>query len=115
MAMVSRRAHLPRLLVGAAILGAGCAHDSVGLARAVPPVIDDATVQAGPHNVLSAVVSAHLREADSARVSFKLDESTAGDSVTPVAPVVDGSVIMPVLGLLPDRRYALHVIAYGPK
>ena len=111
--MVSRRAHLPRVLVGAAILGAGCAHDSVGLARAVPPVIDDAAVQAGPHNVLSAVVSAHLREADSARVSFKLDESTAGDSVTPVAPVVDGSVIMPVLGLLPDRRYALHVIAYG--
>jgi arylsulfotransferase ASST len=102
-----------RRLVGAAILVAGCVNEPAGVDRAALPAIDDAAVQTGPHNVLSAVVSARLRQADSAAVSFRLDEPAAGDSATPAVAVVDGSVTIPVLGLLPDRRYALHVIAYG--
>jgi arylsulfotransferase ASST len=98
---------------GAGILVAACASEPAGIDRSLPPVIDNVTVRVGPHNVLSAVVTARLREADSAAVSFRLDESAPGDSVTPAVPVVDGAVTVPVLGLLPDRRYVLHVVAYG--
>jgi arylsulfotransferase ASST len=95
------------------MLVASCVSDPAAVEHSAPPVIDGAAVQAGPYNVLSAVVSARLRQADSAAISFRLDEPAAGDSVTPAVPVADGAVIIPVLGLLPDRRYALHVIAYG--
>ena len=101
-------------LVGAVLLVAGCANDVAGVGRAVRPEIEDAAVQAGPNNVLSAVVSARLSHADSATVSFRLDEAAAYESVTPAVTIVDGSVSMlPVLGLIPDRRYLLHITAYG--
>lgn len=110
--MVIRRVRQWEQLVGAILL-AGCANELAGVGRADLPVIDDAAVRAGPHNVLSAVVTAGLQQADSAVVRFRLDESTAGESVTPAVAVVDGSVTMAVLGLFPERRYVLRVVAYG--
>src|SRR5205814_8509640 len=99
-AMVSRRASRRGRLVGAVLLVAGCANDVAGVGRAVRPEIEDDAVQAGPNNVLSAVVSARLSHADSATVSFRLDEAAATyESVTPAVRIVDGSVSMlPVLG-----------------
>src|SRR5947207_12042056 len=79
-------------LVGAVLLVAGCANDVAGVGRAVRPEIEDAAVQAGPNNVLSAVVSARLSHADSATVSFRLDEAATYESVTPAVRIVDGSV-----------------------
>ena len=112
--MVSRRASRRGRLVGAVLLVTGCANDPAGVGGAVRPEIEDAAVQAGPNNVLSAVVSARLSHADSATVSFRLDEAAAYESVTPAVTILDGSVSMlPVLGLIPDRRYLLHITAYG--
>ena len=100
-------------VVGALIIAvSACTAEPTG--RSPAPHVDNAAVAANPNNVLSAVVSARLSHADSAAVSFRLDESTAGESVTPAVTIVDGSVsILPVLGLFPDRRYLLHITAYG--
>jgi hypothetical protein len=101
-----------RGLAGAAMLLGGCLNEPAGVDPAAS-VIDAASVRVGSHNALSAVVSVQLRHADSAAVRFRLDEPAAGDSATPSVPTVDGSATVPVLGLLPARRYALRVVAYG--
>jgi hypothetical protein len=103
-----------RGLLGPAILLGGCLSEPAAVDPSVPPVIDAAGVRPGPHNVLSAVVSVRVRHADSVAVRFRLDESTtADDNETPVVPAAEGSVMVPVLGLLPTSRYALHVVAFG--
>jgi hypothetical protein len=48
-------------------------------------------------------------------VRFRLsDVSTAADSVTPAVQSLKDSALVPVLGLLPGRRYTLRTVAYGP-
>ncbi|MDQ3949439.1 MAG: arylsulfotransferase family protein, partial [Gemmatimonadota bacterium] len=103
-----------RGLVGAAMLAGGCLSEPAGVDPPLPPVIDAASVRSGPHNVLSAVVSVHVRHADSVTVRFRLDESTTGDgSETPAVLIGESSATIPVLSLLPTSRYALRVVAYG--
>jgi hypothetical protein len=54
-----------------------------------------------------------VRNADSVAVRFHLsDVSPAGDSVTPAVQTVGDSASIPVLGLLPARRYSLRAVAY---
>jgi Arylsulfotransferase (ASST). len=80
------------------------------------PIIEAATAEASAHNVLSVIVSARVRNADSVAVRFRLDAPSAGDSVTPAVKTLRDSAataVVPVLGLLPESRYIVRAIAYG--
>jgi len=102
-------------LVSAATLLAACHGDPTPVTEPpLAPVIAGAAVSANPDNALSALVSVRVRHADSVRVGFRLDDTvSAGDSLTPAAPVRDDSAAVALLGLLPSRRYVLRVLAYG--
>lgn len=76
------------------------------------PVIDAASVASNPDNVLSAIVTVTARHADSVVVRYHLADAEASDSVTPAA-VASQVNSLPVLGLLPARRYVLRAVAYG--
>ena len=77
-----------------------------------PPLVVQAAITPGPHNVLSAVVTVAFLNTDSAAVRF----GAAGeglDSMTPAEVLSSDSVALPVLGLLPATSYRLQVVAYG--
>ena len=93
-----------------AALLAGCLDAPVGVTPPPAPVIDMVAVAAHPHNVLSAVVSARVRNADS--VSVRLEP--AGDETVPAVVVIGGTASIPLLGLQPAQRYALRLSAHGP-
>ena len=79
------------------------------------PLVTYAAVAPGPHNVLSAVVSLELADADSVIVWYRLDDTAAArDNVTPAFPARQDSVTVPVLGLFPGRPYVLAAVVYGP-
>ena len=102
-------------LIGAAWLLASCSDGSPGVAAPLAPVIASATVTPGPFNALSAVVSVHTWDADSVVVWYRLDDTTAvGHSATPAVATSVDSATVPVLGLLPARRYLMGALAYGP-
>ena len=65
-----------------------------------------------PHNVLSAVVTATVRSADSVAVRFGFIPAVL-DSVTPAVAVHGETAVVPVLGLLPEQEYELRLEAYG--
>jgi hypothetical protein len=67
-------------------------------------------VTAGASNVLSAVVSASPRDADSVAVRYGLQGGTL-DSTTP-ARLASDPVDLLVLGLLPATSYQMQVVAY---
>jgi hypothetical protein len=70
---------------------------------------------ANPHNVLSATVSVVVSHADSVAVRVRLtDVASSIESVTPAVESLGDSAVVPVLGLLPERRYTLRVTAYWP-
>jgi arylsulfotransferase ASST len=103
-----------RGIVGLAVLTAACGNEPAAPSRPVAPTINAASVAANSHNALSAIVSVHVRNADSVAVRFHLgDVPSAGDSVTPAVQTVGDSAAIPVLGLLPARRYVLRAIAYS--
>jgi hypothetical protein len=97
-----------RVLAAAALVG--CLDAPVGVARPPAPVIDAAVVVTNPHNVLSAVVSVRVRNADSVSVRI---QSATGDEVTPATAPASDAAILPVLGLWPEQRYVLRTVAYG--
>jgi len=76
-----------------------------------PPGIASVAVAAGAHNVLHAVVTASLLDADSVTVRYGVAGATL-DSVTPVA-IAHDSQQLDVLGLLPRTAYRMQVVAYG--
>jgi len=76
-----------------------------------PPAVVGAVVSAGPHNVLSAAVSAVLQHADSVTVRYGVGDAL--DSATPVRPLTGDAADLPVLGLLPATTYSLQVVAWG--
>jgi hypothetical protein len=99
---------------GATAVIASCLGDPPGPVVPAAPVIDAATVAANPRNALSAVVSVGGRHVDNVAVRFHLAASATGaDSVTPAVPVAGEAATVPVLGLLPARRYVLRAVAYG--
>jgi hypothetical protein len=119
---VSHRAHFGRGLLGLAAAGLvalACEPDAgVGPTvvwpseppHPVPRVVASA-VAPGPANVLSVVVSARVLYADSAAVRFG-PAGTTLDSLTPAVLSAADSIVVPVLGLLPDSPYTLVVVAY---
>lgn len=79
-----------------------------------PPVIEAASVAPNPHNVLSAVVTVRVRNADGVGVRFHAVSAGAPeDDATPAVPVGSGETPVPVLGLLPGTAYALRAVAFG--
>ena len=102
------------LLLGAAVLLVACVNEPAAPGAAIAPTIGIPAVKANVHNTLSAVVAVRVRNADSAAVQFHLDDAPlAGDSISAVVHTLGDSVAIPALGLLPARRYALSVVAYG--
>ncbi|MFN2399003.1 MAG: arylsulfotransferase family protein [Gemmatimonadaceae bacterium] len=101
-------------LLGAALVIVACADDPAAPSGPVAPAIDATIVVPNSHNALSATLSVRLRHADSVAARFHLaDTPSAGDSVTPAVLAAGDSVAIPVLGLLPARRYVLRAVAYG--
>ena len=78
------------------------------------PDITGASVAPNPTNVLSAVVTVRVRDADSVAIRFALVGSGSSiDSLTPTVTVTGDSAVVPILGLLPARSYTLTPVAYG--
>jgi len=101
-------------LPGVAVMLAGCMTDVSGPERPAQPVLGTTVAAASPHNSLSFIVSVSVSHADSVAVRFRLDDVLlAGDSITPAVYVVRGAATIPVLGLLPERSYAVSAVAYG--
>ncbi len=95
-------------------LAAACQRDDHGFSPApiaAPPGILSSSVTANAVNVLSAVVSVRLRDADSVVVRYGI--TPAVDSATPAVAVQGDSAIVPVFGLLPGTPYSFHVVAHG--
>ncbi len=99
------------LLVAALLISVGCGTDD-GVTPPPPPAILASAVADNPSNVLSAVVTGRVRHADSVAVRYGLAGSPL-DSATPAVTLAGDSVLVPVLGLLPDSRYILRLVAYG--
>ena len=76
-----------------------------------PPGIESVVVAAGTHNVLHAVLTVSLHDADSVAVRYGV-AGAALDSVTPVT-IAHDSQQLHVLGLLPRTAYRMLVLAYG--
>ena len=102
-------------LPAAAIAAGGCGDASTAPRRPHQPMIETAAAAPIPHNVLGAVVSVRARHADSAAVLYRLAEDAgAADSVTPAVALAGDSARLPILGLLPARRYVARVVTFGP-
>ncbi|HYN80067.1 MAG TPA: arylsulfotransferase family protein [Gemmatimonadaceae bacterium] len=100
-----------RGILGAAMLVAACDNDLA--APSFSRMIDSTLAAANPHNALSAIVTVRVRQVDSVAVRFRLADAPAtGDSITPAAQTAGDSAAVPVLGLLPERRYILRAVAY---
>ncbi|HUF27864.1 MAG TPA: arylsulfotransferase family protein [Gemmatimonadaceae bacterium] len=95
------------------VVSMGCDRDAVvAPTPPPPPEILASAVAANPGNVLSAMVTAEVRFADSIAVHYGLAGGTLEGAAPAVVPI-DGSVLVPVLGLRADTRYDLQIVAYG--
>lgn len=103
----------PLALLVAAALAAGC--DRVtGVERPPQPAIVSATVAPDGGNALGASFTARVQHADSVAVRYRLTAAASpGWETTPAFTVTGDAATVPVLGLLPEQSYELHVVAWG--
>jgi hypothetical protein len=104
-----------RGIVCAAVLITACVNEPVAPSLSVAPTIFASAVAANSSNVLGATLAVRVLGADSVAVRFHLrgDAAPARDSVTPAVHTFVGDfAAIPVLGLLPERRYILRVVAF---
>lgn len=104
-----------RSLCSVVMLTVACTNEPSGPSTSAP-IIEAATAEASAHNVLSVIVSGRVRNADSVAVRFRLDVTSAVDSVTPAVRTLRDSAataVVSVLGLLPESHYIVRAIAYG--
>ena len=104
-----------RGILCAAVLSAACVNEPVAPSLSVAPTIFASAVAANSNNVLGATLAVRVLGADSVAVRFHLrgDAAPARDSVTPAVHTFVGDfAAIPVLGLLPERRYILRVVAF---
>ena len=103
-----------RQIVFGTVLFVACDNQPAAPSAPSAPTIRSSSAAVNSQDVLSAVVSVHARNADSVAVRFTLtDVASLGDSITPAVKIVEDSAEIPVLGLLPSRRYTLRAIAYS--
>src|SRR6185503_13634106 len=101
-------------IVFATVLFVACDNQPAAPSAPSAPTIRSSSAAMSSQDVLSAVVSVRARNADSVAVRFTLtDVASLGDSITPAVKIVEESAEIPVLGLLPSRRYTLRAIAYS--
>jgi arylsulfotransferase ASST len=100
-----------KIIVGAGLLSA-CISGPDDRPPPATLAIDQASLTAGPFNVLSAVVTLRLRGADSAAVRYGVAGGPL-DSLTPAVPVAGDSVGLPVFGLLPATTYQVRGVAWA--
>ena len=111
--MVGRSGPSVTVLVAQAVI-LGCGTEPTRLTALALPSFSGASVAPNPTNVLSAIVSVQVHDADSVAVRFSITGApNAADSLTPAVPVVSGSATVPMFGLLPSTTYTLRPIAYG--
>ncbi len=111
--MADSRSRIRRARLWIFAICAGCGADRVAATPApIPPVLVANSAASNPNNVLSAIVSATTRLADSVSVRFTVAGSTV-ESSTPAVSLVNSAAVVPVLGLRPDTRYLLRVVVYG--
>lgn len=98
------------LLAVLSALGTACTEAVEPEPCALPRILH-AEVQPNDRNVLSAIVVAELASSDSVAVQYR----TSGQSysTTPPVKVTDGSVELPVLGLISRTEYEIRVAAYN--
>jgi hypothetical protein len=99
-------------LAAALLVTVGCWSDGVMAPAVLPPEIQASAVAPNRHNVLSAMVTARVRLADSVAVRYGVAGEDLG-STTPAVVLVDDAMVLPVLGLAALTPYALQVVAYG--
>jgi len=105
------RQHLRWLGTCTAIgLLAACSRDPGGSGPASPPLIDAVRVGATSVNVLSALVTVHVRGADSVAVRYG---AGAAVGLSPAVIPADDSAVVPILGLLPGAAYTMRAVAYA--
>jgi len=105
-----RKAALAALLAGSSLV-IGCDAPVEPIACAAPTVVRS-SVAPSPNNVLSAIVSAEVRSADSVAVRFGR-AAAAMDAVTPAVTPLADSVVMPLFALHPAADYGMQVIAFN--
>src|SRR5258708_6527247 len=88
-----------------------CGSSGPDLSTGLSPIVDAVTVTANPNNVLSAVVTASVRDADRVRISYQAQGSTAGSSTREVGISGRETIRLPVFGLGPETSYSLWVTA----
>jgi hypothetical protein len=105
-----RKAALAALLVGSAFALA-CDTPVEPTACAVPAVLMS-SVGSNPNNVLSAIVRAEVRSADSVAARFgRVAEPL--ESVTPAINARDESVLIPLFGLYSETKYNIQLVAFN--
>ncbi len=93
------------------VVSCATADDVVTPGPPAPEILGSA-VAGNSNNVLSAVVTAHARFADSVAVRYGVAGAPL-DGITPAVQPQGDAAVVPVLGLLPETSYALQVVAYG--
>lgn len=112
MAMMKLVARGRALLIATVFIA--CRGDPTVPSSVVLPTIRSSSAVSNLWNVLSATVLADVLNADSVAVHYHLaDAASSRDSVTPAVGIATEAVTIPVLGLLPSRRYSLRVVAYS--
>ena len=76
------------------------------------PEIIRSNVTSNTNNVLSAIVTANVRFADSVGLRYGLAPGTMDDVAPAVAPALD-SVLVPLLGLHASSSYNIQLVAYS--
>ncbi len=94
------------------LLVAGCLGDDGTTPVAFPPEIRAGTVASNPDNVIAAIVTVRVLYADSVAVRYDPSFDRL-DAVSAAVAPVDDTVLVPVLGLLPDATYVLQPVAWG--
>src|SRR6266576_2227449 len=99
-----------RIGIAAVALVVACVSEPTGGAPP-KPLIEAVSVRGASVNVLSALVSVHVRLADS--VAVRYGTGAAIDSVSPAVITTADSAVVPILGLEPATAYTMLVVAYA--
>jgi hypothetical protein len=88
-----------------------CGSAGPDVSNGLNPIVDGVNVTANPNNVLSAVVTASVRDADKVRISYRAQGSTTTSSTPEVVISNPATITLPVFGLRPETSYSLWVTA----
>lgn len=98
------------------LLSLGCADPVSPPDVADRPELSEESVVALETNVLGVTFTVRTRNTDSVIVHFtSAGSSFDGAENAPAVKAVDGSAVVPVLGLHPNRNYHFRATAFGPR